>query len=139
MAKPEWGTKRICQGCGARYYDLCRDPAVCPKCGAKFVTKPVVRQRRPLPTGAAEKAPPVPVREAVSNEIAAAVAETQKDEAIEAVAGEDLTETDKEADELESDDDDNSLIEDASDLGEDEDDVSEVLEHVVDDDVSDRS
>ncbi len=32
MAKPEWGTKRKCQGCGAHFYDLKRDPIVCPKC-----------------------------------------------------------------------------------------------------------
>ena len=36
MAKPEWGTKRICPNCGARYYDLHRDPIVCPKCGTIF-------------------------------------------------------------------------------------------------------
>ncbi|MGB0671459.1 MAG: TIGR02300 family protein, partial [Rhodospirillales bacterium] len=32
MAKPEWGTKRACQSCGARFYDLGRNPIVCPKC-----------------------------------------------------------------------------------------------------------
>ncbi|HVG81046.1 MAG TPA: FYDLN acid domain-containing protein, partial [Methylomirabilota bacterium] len=26
MAKPEWGTKRICHSCGTRFYDLLRDP-----------------------------------------------------------------------------------------------------------------
>ena len=25
VAKPEWGAKRICHNCGARYYDLQRD------------------------------------------------------------------------------------------------------------------
>ncbi len=30
------GTKRTCQGCGARFYDLNRDPIVCPVCGAEF-------------------------------------------------------------------------------------------------------
>ena len=39
MAKPEWGTKRECHGCGTRYYDLRRDPVVCPGCGAVFVVK----------------------------------------------------------------------------------------------------
>ena len=37
MAKPEWGTKRECQSCGARFYDLKRDPPVCPKCETVFV------------------------------------------------------------------------------------------------------
>ena len=36
MARPELGTKRVCADCGARYYDLNRDPIVCPKCGSIF-------------------------------------------------------------------------------------------------------
>lgn len=34
MAKPEWGLKRLCPSCGARFYDLLRDPVPCPTCGA---------------------------------------------------------------------------------------------------------
>jgi uncharacterized protein (TIGR02300 family) len=30
------GTKRACQSCGARFYDLNRDPIICPVCGAEF-------------------------------------------------------------------------------------------------------
>lgn len=36
MAKPELGAKRQCQACGAKFFDLNRDPIVCPKCGAVF-------------------------------------------------------------------------------------------------------
>ncbi|MGD0187728.1 MAG: TIGR02300 family protein [Roseiarcus sp.] len=36
MAKPELGAKRQCQNCGAKFFDLNRDPIVCPKCGAIF-------------------------------------------------------------------------------------------------------
>jgi len=35
MAKPELGLKRICVSCSARFYDLNRSPAICPKCGAE--------------------------------------------------------------------------------------------------------
>lgn len=35
MANPELGTKRVCVSCGARFYDLTRQPAVCPKCGTE--------------------------------------------------------------------------------------------------------
>ena len=35
MAKPELGTKRVCVSCGARFYDLTRVPAVCPKCNTE--------------------------------------------------------------------------------------------------------
>ncbi|MBP9752741.1 MAG: FYDLN acid domain-containing protein [Proteobacteria bacterium] len=34
MTKPEWGTKRTCMSCTARFYDLNNKPATCPKCGA---------------------------------------------------------------------------------------------------------
>jgi len=36
VAKPDLGTKRICPACGAKYYDLRRDPIVCPSCGTVF-------------------------------------------------------------------------------------------------------
>lgn len=39
MAKSsERGTKRTCQSssCGARFYDLSRDPIVCPMCGTEY-------------------------------------------------------------------------------------------------------
>ncbi|MGH6900344.1 MAG: TIGR02300 family protein, partial [Geminicoccaceae bacterium] len=34
VAKAEWGLKRTCLNCGARFYDLQREPIVCPSCGA---------------------------------------------------------------------------------------------------------
>jgi uncharacterized protein (TIGR02300 family) len=36
VAKPELGTKRLCPSCGTKYYDLNRDPIVCPNCGTIF-------------------------------------------------------------------------------------------------------
>jgi uncharacterized protein (TIGR02300 family) len=36
VAKPELGAKRQCQHCGAKFFDLNRDPIVCPKCGTVF-------------------------------------------------------------------------------------------------------
>lgn len=35
MAKPELGTKRVCVACSAKFYDLCKTPAVCPKCSTE--------------------------------------------------------------------------------------------------------
>ena len=46
MAKPEWGTKRQCQDCEAKFYDLNKSPIVCPDCGAEFK---VVEAARPTP------------------------------------------------------------------------------------------
>lgn len=45
MAKPELGTKRLCGGCGAKFYDLGRNPIVCPKCATVFVVAPPARSR----------------------------------------------------------------------------------------------
>jgi uncharacterized protein (TIGR02300 family) len=53
VAKPELGTKRVCQSCGAKFYDLSKDPIVCPKCGAVYeVVMPVTRGGRPAAAAA---------------------------------------------------------------------------------------
>jgi uncharacterized protein (TIGR02300 family) len=36
VAKPELGSKRQCQNCGAKFFDLNKDPILCPKCGTTF-------------------------------------------------------------------------------------------------------
>lgn len=36
MAKPELGGKRQCQHCSTKFFDLNRDPILCPKCGTLF-------------------------------------------------------------------------------------------------------
>ena len=46
MNKPELGAKRLCAGCAARFYDLGRDPIVCPTCQSVFVV-PVPPPSRP--------------------------------------------------------------------------------------------
>jgi uncharacterized protein (TIGR02300 family) len=37
VAKPALGTKRICSGCEAKFYDLGKDPIVCPTCETVYV------------------------------------------------------------------------------------------------------
>ncbi|MBK8007554.1 MAG: TIGR02300 family protein [Rhizobiales bacterium] len=57
MAKPELGTKRVCQSCGAKFYDLSKDPITCPKCGAVYeIVVPVTRGGRPTAAAAAAAA-----------------------------------------------------------------------------------
>ncbi|HSR71240.1 MAG TPA: TIGR02300 family protein [Kiloniellales bacterium] len=98
MAKPEWGTKRVCQGCGAKFYDLNRNPIACPKCGTEFDPEALLKSRRnrsaPKPTPKEEVKPkPVPA--------------VEDDVEVETTLGEEEEE--------------DSVLEDASDLGEDED------------------
>ena len=120
MAKPEWGTKRICPSCGTRYYDLLRDPIVCPKCSTPFDPEAFLRARRARPPAPVEKE-----LEPVGAEEADADLETEE---IEAVEEEEDADVALEAAEEE----DEELIEDASELGEDEDDMAEVIDNVED-------
>ncbi|MBL8558355.1 MAG: TIGR02300 family protein [Hyphomonadaceae bacterium] len=36
MPKAELGEKQLCPNCAAKFYDLTKRPAVCPKCGTSF-------------------------------------------------------------------------------------------------------
>jgi uncharacterized protein (TIGR02300 family) len=47
VAKPELGTKRLCGNCGAKFYDLSKDPIVCPKCETVYTIAPVTTRSRP--------------------------------------------------------------------------------------------
>src|SRR6201996_4141487 len=64
VAKAELGTKRLCANCGAKFYDLNKDPIHCPKCGTVYVVAPVVTRGRPEP------APIVPRQVAEVEEVA---------------------------------------------------------------------
>lgn len=57
MVKPEWGIKRLCQSCGARYYDFLRTPIVCPSCGTTFDSEAVLKSRRARPLPADDTKP----------------------------------------------------------------------------------
>ena len=46
MANPELGTKQICPNCQAKFYDLNKRPAHCPKCASEFDPDEAVRNRR---------------------------------------------------------------------------------------------
>jgi uncharacterized protein (TIGR02300 family) len=125
VAKPELGTKRLCAGCGAKYYDLGKSPITCPKCGTVFEVAPVVT--RPRPDQAARAAVrPEPVEpekaevELISLEEADAEAQGKK------VAASDETEAaeDVETDETIEDDTDDTFIEETE---EEDTDVTEII------------
>lgn len=46
MAIPELGAKQICPNCQAKFYDLGRRPATCPKCATQFDPEEAVKNRR---------------------------------------------------------------------------------------------
>ena len=103
MAKAEWGLKRTCQSCGAKFYDMNRSPIACPKCGANFDPEALLKARRSKPAAAAAKAAPVEEADPV--------------EAVVVVEGDEKEEEEEEA-----------VMEDTSELGQDSDDVEEVVD-----------
>ncbi len=46
MSKAEWGLKRICPSCGTRYYDMKKNPPVCPNCKTAFDPENLLRAKR---------------------------------------------------------------------------------------------
>jgi uncharacterized protein (TIGR02300 family) len=81
VAKPELGTKRLCGNCGAKFYDLNKDPIVCPKCATVMALAAVTARARPEVARAAEEevgAPETADAEFVSLEEADAEAQGKK-------------------------------------------------------------
>jgi len=69
VAKPELGTKRLCGNCGAKFYDLSKDPIVCPKCHTVLELVTVNARARPEPAAApAHAAAPAPEEEVAAPE-----------------------------------------------------------------------
>jgi uncharacterized protein (TIGR02300 family) len=54
VAKVELGAKRQCQNCGAKFFDLNKDPIICPKCGTVFQGT-TARAQRAAPKEEAEE------------------------------------------------------------------------------------
>jgi uncharacterized protein (TIGR02300 family) len=117
VAKPEWGTKRICPSCGTRYYDLLREPVICPNCSTPYDPEAFLKSRRARPIPAPEKELEPVGAEELDTELETDEADVAEEEG-EAVPLEEAEEEDEE------------LLEDASELGEDEDDMAEVIENV---------
>jgi uncharacterized protein (TIGR02300 family) len=113
LVKASWGTKRTCQNCAARFYDLNKSPIKCPKCGREHDREDFVKVRRGRQTAAATAA-------AAAAAAAAAKAAALKNKKLEDVAeGDDLADT-------EADD----ALEDTDDL----EDEAETIEVEVEDD-----
>lgn len=69
MVKPELGTKRACPSCHSRFYDLNRDPVVCPLCGVSFVPEALLPSKADHGQAAAPKPKPVEVEREDTEEL----------------------------------------------------------------------
>ena len=103
MVSAELGTKRTCPSCGTRFYDLLRNPIVCPHCGMSFVAEAL------LPSKGEHAGPVVKVRESV-------VPEHVEPDDVELVSLEDVEEGADEAADIEDVD----IGEDAAPIEEDD-------------------
>ncbi len=126
MIKPEWGTKRNCDSCGKRFYDLKRSPIICPQCGTTVTV-------RKLPTKTPKAAAPTveakPEKPAVATKPTKADGDapwSDEDSAVDSDEdiddGDVAVEEDDDIDDEETED----LLVDASDLDEDEDEINVV-------------
>lgn len=123
MTNPNLGKKRICQSCETRFFDFNKNPAICPKCGAKNKISSNKPRRTSLPEAQGANATKEEGRAEDTNidEIETKLINSHEE---------------NDADELEAeleDTLDDSLMENTSELDEDSDELSEVFEHVNDD------
>jgi uncharacterized protein (TIGR02300 family) len=85
VAKPDLGNKHQCQHCGTKFFDLNKDPIVCPKCGTVQQSIGVAKAAavRPVPADEDVEVDPaapvlVPIEEAdVVDEKGAVVADDE--------------------------------------------------------------
>jgi uncharacterized protein (TIGR02300 family) len=121
VAKPELGSKRQCLSCASKFYDLNKDPIICPKCGAVFQVTAAKTRAEPAQVRASEP-------EQAEVEPAAADAEVVSLDDVEAAENaKDLPDDDVEIEEGEADD---TFLEPEE---ESEDDVSGLIDKGEDD------
>lgn len=138
MTKPELGVKRDCPNCGARFYDLNKEPAHCPKCDHDFVPEALLKPRRQRVEEVGEEAAAKPAAE-TSLEVAEKerkAAESKRKPALdedEAAPGEEDEEDLPEIEDIDidiDDEDDDSLLED----DDEDDDMSSIVSNKEEDD-----
>ena len=111
MIGKEFGIKRACQNCGAKYFDLKKKVPTCPKCGTEFVAvktrtrKTAVKQEKEV---------------AVIPDVTADNKSDSEEEALNEIGVELEVEV--------NDEEEDTLIEDASDIGDDEDDMAGIID-----------
>ena len=55
MAKETWGTKRTCPKCEIRFYDLNKEPLLCPNCDNSFSLESIMEVFKKSPKDTASK------------------------------------------------------------------------------------
>lgn len=107
MPKEEWGVKRLCPHCASRFYDLQKDPMICPVCGTTLTIESLTTAGRAR-TLVAEK-----------------TSDNDTDLNVDDLSDDDLddesADVDIDDDLLEEDEDDNVSLDDIADVGSEDD------------------
>ncbi|NEU10856.1 TIGR02300 family protein [Methylobacterium sp. BTF04] len=127
MARPELGLKRQCMSCGAKFYDLDKDPATCPKCGTIYQVS-AVTSRVAAPALAA-RAAAVPADDDEDTDAEKGGPEIVSLDEVE--AAEDEADTTTDGDETETADTDDTFLEE-EDSGDD--DVADLIDGDIEND-----
>jgi uncharacterized protein (TIGR02300 family) len=81
VVNPDWGIKRTCHSCGAKYYDFKKKAPECPSCNTLFDPEALLKsRRRAMPE---EKVKKIETVEEVEVETDDAVEETESDAVLE--------------------------------------------------------
>ena len=124
MPKSEWGKKHSCASCGALFYDMKKDPAHCPACGAKVDQKPLLKPRRTPASKVATK--PVAVSKQLKNA-------DLPDEIEDVVIDNEDVELDDDDVDISAENDETLIVDEEMD----DDDLPEVAEHIDTDNIKD--
>ena len=111
MAKSDLGKKHLCPNCEKCFYDLKRDPAVCPKCGTEMEPPKRPRPRRGNNHGSNMK------------QTASTLPNIENNKGIE-------FNDDDEPQQVEGGDEQENVIDDTSDIGGVDNGISEAMEHI---------
>lgn len=128
MAKPELGSKQKCQNCGTKFFDLNKDPVVCPKCGATQASVGPAATARASSREAAATDDDEPETEGGAEILSLDDADQVEDGKVAAVNPED--DVDLEEEESSNDDDDTFLEEEEDDNGS----VSDLIDGEIEND-----
>lgn len=116
MSKPELGTKRDCPSCGAKFYDLSKNPVACPKCKHEYVPDAGPKAKRVKPVEKPkEKAP----KRVVAEDDDTVSLDAMRDEELAADSDEDIDIDDVDVDVDVDDDADDAFLPDDEDGDED--------------------
>jgi len=117
LSKPELGTKRDCPSCGAKFYDLNKNPVVCPKCKHEYVPDTGAKAKRAKP---AEKPKEKPLKRVVADDGDTVSLDSMRDDELAADVDVDDDDIDVDVDvEVDDDDADDAFLPDDEDEDDD--------------------